>query len=66
MDSPLVLLTNLAEKFWTKAKTQSWANLKTTLSEKNQFLSNIIGTNDELTALLADLCSRLENNLEVH
>jgi len=65
LQKQIVLVTNLAGKYWSKAKIQSWANLKTTLAEKNQFLANIIGTNDELTALLADLCSSLENNLKV-
>jgi transposase len=62
----LVLMSNLARKYWSKAKTRSWQDLKTTLSEKNNYLLNIIGTDETHTSLLSDLHDMLNNNLEVH
>lgn len=62
----LVLMSNLARKYWSKAKTKSWQDLKTTLSEKNNYLLNIIGTDETHTSLLSDLHDMLDNNLEVH
>ena len=66
LEKQMALMTNLVKKYWTKANTKSWLNLKTTLSEKNQFLSKIIGTDEVRSALLINLCKELDNNLKAH
>jgi hypothetical protein len=59
LEKQLRLISNLATSYWPKAKRKAWNVLYETLQENNDFITAIIGTGEDLSALLTNLSKLL-------
>jgi transposase len=58
------LISNLATSYWQKAKRKTWKVLYETLQETNDFITAIIGTDEDLRTLLINLSKLLHCKLK--
>jgi transposase len=58
------LISNLATSYWQKAKRKTWKALYETLQETNDFITAIIGTDEDLRTLLINLSKLLHCKLK--
>jgi transposase len=64
LEKQLRLISNLATSYWPKAKRKAWNVLYETLQENNDFIMAIIGTGEDLSALLINFSKLLHCKLK--
>lgn len=65
LEKQLKLMLNLVTKYWSKPKQDTWRTLNDTLQNKKDFISRVIGNDENNGALLERLYSELHIHLKV-